>query len=225
MIESKPYLTFIERAGKNKHGHAYGKYLCSCGCIKVTLMGKVKTGATLSCGCYRKTLGEKMVANSITHGLSNHPLYLVYHNIIRRCYDTTVINYERYGGKGVMVCQEWRSSYKSFYDWAIENGWRKGLHIDKDIKGNGLLYSPETCCIVTPKENMNKHSKNIILDYNGQKYTVSQLAEMYKMNHKVLYDRVKKQNMSVDDALKKKVRRRLKTNKPPEISYAFGYIG
>ncbi len=224
MIENKPYLTFIEIAGKNKHGQAYGRYLCSCGCIKVTLMDKVKKGLTISCGCYRKSIWSKMITDSITHGLSNHPLYKIYHNIIRRCYDPTVINYGRYGAKGVRVCDEWINSYKSFYEWAISNKWRKGLQIDKDINGNGLLYSPEMCCIVTPKENSNKQSTNVILEYRGIKYTVSQLAELYKINRKVLYDRITRQGLSVKEALTKKVRGGLRTNRSCEIAYSFGHV-
>lgn len=60
-----------------------------------------------------------------------------------------------WGGRGVSVCEEWRNDYNSFLKWAKENGWAKGLELDKDIKGDGLLYSAETCVWTTRLENNN----------------------------------------------------------------------
>ena len=90
------------------------------------------------------------------HNISKHPLYNVYNNMINRCYDTNNKSYNDYGARGVVVCDEWKNSIDNFYNWAIKNNWELGLHLDKDIKGNGFLYSPNTCTFVTPKVNSNK---------------------------------------------------------------------
>ena len=69
----------------------------------------------------------------------------------RRCNDTTVINYEYYGSKGIIVCDEWNASYHSFEEWALENGYKEGLSIDRiDTTGN---YCPENCRWITRGEN------------------------------------------------------------------------
>lgn len=68
------------------------------------------------------------------HGLSKHPLHNVWHGIKCRCYGKSSKGYNNYGALGVIMCDEWKNNFKSFYDWAISNGWEKGLQIDKDIK-------------------------------------------------------------------------------------------
>lgn len=83
-----------------------------------------------------------------THGLNDHPLYRKWNGFKTRCYNKNNPKYHRYGGRGVIVCNEWVNNFKAFYDWAILNGWEEGLQIDKDIKAHklgkeGLIYSPE----------------------------------------------------------------------------------
>ena len=92
------------------------------------------------------------------HGLSRHPLYAVWEDMKSRCYNLNDKRYKDYGGRGVTVCDEWINSPAAFIEWALENGWKTGLQIDKDIKG-GNIYSPENCTIVTNKENM-RHTKH-----------------------------------------------------------------
>lgn len=73
--------------------------------------------------------------------------------MIERCYDPYSLSYDNYGGRGVTVCDEWIEDKQEFIDWAIANGWKNELELDKDILGDGLLYSPTTCCWVTREVN------------------------------------------------------------------------
>lgn len=123
------------------------------------------------------------------HGLTNHKLFTVWWNMKQRCYDPKQTNYKNYGGRGVKVCDEWISDFKAFYDWAINNGWKYGLHIDKDIIGDGKLYSPDTCCFVTRKENNNRKRSNVI--YNGKRQSLSELSKEYKIHYPLLILRIK----------------------------------
>lgn len=127
-----------------------------------------------------------------THGLSKHPLYTVWRAVKNRCYNETFEQYKDYGGKGVVMCQEWLDSFQSFYDWCIQNGWKIGLQIDKDIKGDGLIYSPTTCCFVTAKENSNKRRSNVVVEYSGNKYNLKEVALKFGFNYKLLSERMKK---------------------------------
>ena len=86
---------------------------------------------------------------------TKHPIYNAYLHMIERCYKPNTKQYHRYGGKGIYVCEEWKNSYAKFKEWSLNNGWKKGLEIDKDIMSNGNnMYSPETCKWVTHIENM-----------------------------------------------------------------------
>ena len=75
--------------------------------------------------------------------------------MIHRCYNENNPFYKNYGGRGITVCDEWKKSLQSFYDWAINNGWIKGLSIDR--KDNNNNYCPENCHWITVSENSRKN--------------------------------------------------------------------
>lgn len=78
-----------------------------------------------------------------THGLSRTPLYFVWAQMKGRCSNPKNQQYKNYGARGIFVCQEWQDSYKAFYDWAVANGYKKGLTIDRINNNDG--YYPENC--------------------------------------------------------------------------------
>jgi hypothetical protein len=127
-----------------------------------------------------------------THGLTNHPLYLIWNGIKSRCYNKNHAQYKDYGARGIEMCDEWNFDFKAFFDWCINNGWSKGLQIDKDIKGDGKLYSPDTCCIVTAKDNSSKRRSNVIVEYEGEKLTLKQVSIKLNLNYKLMSERMKK---------------------------------
>jgi len=103
-----------------------------------------------------KAMAKSTVANQpaksqlfkVTHGLTHHPLYRVWTFMRHRCSAKSCEYYRNYGGRGISVCDEWQE-FKPFYDWAIGNGWKKGLILDReDNNGN---YTPENCRFVDAK--------------------------------------------------------------------------
>lgn len=80
------------------------------------------------------------------HGLTGHPLYSVWNGMKRRCTNNKDQAYYNYGGRGISVCDEWHG-FLPFYNWAINNGWEKGLTIDR--KENDGNYEPDNCRFVT----------------------------------------------------------------------------
>lgn len=82
-----------------------------------------------------------------THGIAKTTLYHIWHNMICRCHRAKCKDYVRYGQRGITVCIGWRYNPKAFYDWAIENGWKHGLQVDRIDNDKG--YSPKNCRIVT----------------------------------------------------------------------------
>mgnify|MGYP000323778555 CR=1 FL=1 len=75
------------------------------------------------------------------------------------------INYKNYGGKGIMVCEEWcrKGGFPNFKKWAIKNGWVKGLTLDRIDNNKG--YSPDNCRWVTRLQQRYNKTNNILNDY------------------------------------------------------------
>lgn len=76
-----------------------------------------------------------------------------------RCYYEGYHAYKHYGGRGVVICEEWKKDFKAFADWALSNGYADNLSIDRiDPNGN---YSPNNCRWVTMEiQNKNKRAPN-----------------------------------------------------------------
>lgn len=166
--------------------------VCDCGKVKKYFFGSLKRGLTKSCGCLNsETAQAKHKQMSPVNGLSKHSLYRVWSKMLRRCHDAKDIRFKDYGARGVVVCNEWKNCFIAFYNWAIANGWQPGLQLDKDIKGNSKLYSPDTCIFVTPKENMRARSCNNFIEYNGEIKPLSEWCEILKMKYTTIRRRLR----------------------------------
>ena len=86
------------------------------------------------------------------HHLCNHPLYTVWDSMKQRCYNPNNDSYPYCGANGIKVNPIWKKSFRAFYNWAMTNGWKSGLQIDR--KKNDGNYSPSNCRIVTPRKNI-----------------------------------------------------------------------
>lgn len=145
-----------------KNSMWYWEFTCDCGKTHIARGNTIKHQASKnipnvpSCGCVE-------LANKTKHGFrkakDTHPAYKAYRGMMNRCYNEKDTNYKWYGAVGVTVCDEWKDKPEVFVNWAIDNGWDNGLHIDKDIlcAKNGIyphVYSPTTCQWVIPQVNV-----------------------------------------------------------------------
>ena len=85
------------------------------------------------------------------HGFRYHPLYSVFYSMYDRCYNKKCNDYKFYGERGIDICQLWINSPRLFIEWSLDNGWKKGLEIDRIDNDKG--YSDKNCRFVTHKEN------------------------------------------------------------------------
>lgn len=137
------------------------EFICDCG-NHYTMTGawvtaqhrKAINPLAPSCGCLNRLTTQQL---RLKHGMSKHPLFWAWVAMIERCHNPNNPNFIKYGAKGVFVCDEWRKNSSAFIDWALANGWEKGLHLDKDIlchqKGLPPHYSPDTCQFISVSEN------------------------------------------------------------------------
>lgn len=133
-------LGYLYPNDKSTQKRKYGVYKCQCGNIFKSQIYNVNNGNTNSCGCYAKA---KAISNNTTHGKSKTNIYRVYRGMLFRCYSSSYKEFKYYGGAGIEVSEEWRNGFMSFYNWAIANGYKQGLSIDRiNSLGN---YEPTNC--------------------------------------------------------------------------------
>lgn len=125
---------------KKMYKKTYCIYKCFCNKEFIAQKNNVDNGNTKSCGCLQK---KRTSEARKTHGDCKTRLYKIYIHMKTRCYNKKEKQYKDWGGRGIVICQEWLNSYTSFRNWALENGYKKNLSIDrKDNDGN---YEPSNC--------------------------------------------------------------------------------
>lgn len=104
--------------------------------------------------------------------------YDVYRGMLERCYNPKATRYEKYGGAGVVVCNEWLGDegFNTFFEWyklqpIMQD---KSLQLDKDVYCNDNnikphKYSPITCQFISRSENQRNYSD--LLRNNTSGYT------------------------------------------------------
>lgn len=178
----------------------YWQYKCDCGNIVVRAKGDVKKGDISSCGCKKKEL----LSISITkHGLSNTTLYDTYRLMLRRCYSPKNKSYQNYGGRGITVCKEWKNDVVSFYNWAMANGYKEGLTIDR-IDNNGN-YEPTNCRWATLQEQANNKRNNHYVFYHGIKHSLADWCRILKLNYNTIRNRLNSYHYTPEEAFETKI--------------------
>jgi hypothetical protein len=164
-------------------------WLCKCECgNEVTLSSNRllhKKCGTKSCGCLRN---EKAKERATKHGLSKSPIYTIWESMRKRCNNPNAKRYDRYGGRGIEVCERW-NDFKNFHDDMIE-GHHEGLTIDRiDNDGN---YEPSNCRWATQQEQMSNYSRNVFITIKGETDTVKNMCIKYNIPYDKTVRRIKR---------------------------------
>ena len=180
---------------------AYWLCRCDCGNEKQIKGSDLICGNIISCGCAKK---ERFRNMALKHGYCGHRLYTIFGNIKNRCCNPNNSSYNYYGGRGITICDEWRYNFQTFYDWAMLNGYKEDLTIDR-IDNNGN-YEPNNCRFITHKENCNNTRKNVYITYNNKTQTKAEWSREYNIKQDLLKDRLK-WGWSIEKALTTPVRK------------------
>lgn len=171
-------------------GRKYTKWLCKCECgneISV-YSDNLRHGKTKSCGCFCKEYMSKIYSK---HGMARTRIYREWTGIKTRCNNPNDKRYKDYGGRGIVMCDEWKNSFEAFRDWAMANGYRDDLTIErKDVNGN---YCPENCCWITlAEQERNRRDTLRVKDAKGNDVCAISIAEENGISAKTLHSRLSK---------------------------------
>lgn len=172
----------------SKNG-AYWLCRCECGKTKVIKGNSLTRGVTTSCGCKSR---EMSISRSTTHGMTGTRIYRIRSGMIARCYNENAASYPKYGAKGITVCDEWlgENGFINFYNWAMENGYKDNLTLDRiNPKGN---YEPSNCRWATYKEQANNTKATVFLTYDGETKPASEWAEIVGISQSAITRRKRK---------------------------------
>lgn len=165
----------VIRRAKNKEGVSSAVWECRCFCGK-TFDAKgtaIRNGKRSSCGCGRSVSLSK---RNYKHGGTKTRLFTTWINMRNRCYNEKNDAYERYGGRGIEVCEEWRNDFLSFREWAEENGYNDTLTIDRIDNDSG--YYPENCRWVGyDVQNQNKRNA-VRVPFRGELMSRKEVSEI-----------------------------------------------
>lgn len=146
---------------------------CDCGTEKLVEASRLRTGHTLSCGCEGKRRRAKFASlAATTHGQSKSQQYIAWSLMHDRCRNPNNESYKRYGGRGITVCERWKS-YENFIE---DMGLRpNGKTLDR-INNDGN-YEPSNCRWATQKQQMRNMSANRHITAFGMEKTLVEWSE------------------------------------------------
>jgi len=169
--------------------YRYYLYKCDCGNVKSIIQDNVKRGATISCGCYL-TANRKSGNCHRTYGFSHTRIDNIYRSMIARCHVPHGENYEKYGAKGITVCDEWRNDKQIFFEWAFTNGYAENLTIDRIDPTKG--YSSENCRWVDYITQNNHRCSNRFETIDGATHTIAEWSRISGLSQSTIGNRLKR---------------------------------
>jgi hypothetical protein len=140
---------------------------CSCGRLHEADGAVLRRGGIQSCGCLQREKPR-------SHGLTYHPLYHCWYNMLDRCNDTTNRQYADYGGRGITVCEEWQGPTGLAQFVSDMGECPPGRSIER-IDNDGP-YCKSNCRWATRSEQQRNRRDSLIITYNGRSGTVSDWA-------------------------------------------------
>jgi len=184
-------LVAIKRVGSTKDKKATWLCHCDCGNEKIIIGKELRSGNTQSCGCFNK---EQISKACKKHDGKGTRLYCIWKNMRQRCFNVNNPKYQRWGGRGITICEEW-NTYTNFRDWALSAGYEDKLSIDR-IDNNGN-YEPGNCRWATDKEQTRNARSNIV--YHGK--CLAEWCEELGLDYDSAYRRIAVQKWTFERTL------------------------
>jgi hypothetical protein len=164
---------------------------CECGKQVIKTASDVKRGNTISCSKICTT------GNS-----SKHPLYQTWDGIKKRCYQVNATGYSNYGGRGIVMCDEWKNSFWKFVEDMGEKPFKSSSIERLNTNQN---YYKNNCRWASSKEQAKNRRNNIYITYKNEIYTLYTLCKILNLKHSTIYWRLKKSLLSPQEYFNKNI--------------------
>lgn len=183
--------TVLSRA-KNQGTRTMWEAQCECGKTREVSAIHIRWGRSKSCGCINV---EKLTV----HGLYKSPERGVWSGMQQRCTNPRSPEFHNYGGRGIRICQRW----KSFGNFYADIGPRPSSNLSIDRIDNNGHYScgnceecrangwPANCRWATTAEQFANRRNSCLLTYGGKPQVLAQWETEYNLTHGLLKYRIK----------------------------------
>lgn len=186
--------TAIRFVRKDKWKKSIWLFKCLCGKEFETVISHVNSGQTSSCGCEKKRLFLKHRATGIKHALASTPEYKAWHSFMRRCFLNDHPQFHDYGGRGITVCERWKT-VENFYS---DMGPRPSSNSTLDRIDNEGNYCPENCRWTDMKVQGRNRRTNRFLEYKNECLCIADWADRFQIPYRNFYSRLQNYNFSIE---------------------------
>lgn len=192
--------TVLEYVGSNNGNGAVWQCRCECGAKKNVIAASLKNGRSKSCGCLHKEKVAEMGKARIHRGhhLSRTPEYAAWNQAIQRCVNPKIRNYDRYGGRGIKVCERWLNSFE---DFLADMGARpSSAHsLDRFPKPKGD-YEPGNCRWATLHEQARNKERVKKFMYLGESLSMPEISKACGVKYSTLRRRLIERGLTIEEA-------------------------
>lgn len=205
-------LTAIARSHRDERKHWHWRFRCECGGETVARAAAVARGATKSCGCAKAgwRLTEEQLQRrrgglnpNYKHGMTHSPEFLVWKGMLTRCANPNGEHWDRYGGRGIIVCERWASSFEAFFK---DVGPRPSPRHSIERKDNDGNYEPSNCIWATRTVQVRNQSRSRMVEYRGRRMCLTEACEIAGLSYSAVRRRLDVAGWSLERALSQPIR-------------------
>lgn len=177
-------LIVLSESGRDSVGNVLWLCQCDCGKQTVTSGDKLRSGNTISCGCY---MMERRKVMHVTHGKCHTRIYGIWQNMLQRCQNKNAAKWNIYGGRGITVCERWKT-FQNFYEDMGDPP--DGTTLDRiDSNGN---YCKDNCRWATNDVQSRNRSANRILKLGDKEQVVTDWGKELGIDPNTLCSRLER---------------------------------
>ena len=192
-------LTVIQKGDTANGGQIRWICQCTCGNAKAIRGAVLKKGNAKSCGCLRQ---ESTAISKTTHGLRNSDEYRIWRHMRTRCENPKTPAFKHYGGRGIAVCDRWKT-FENFFE---DMGTRPTESHSIDRIDNNVGYELLNCRWATSTEQNRNRRDNRIFNVNGIEACLAEHCERLNLKYKTVHRRLVS-GKSIEEALNVTIKR------------------